>query len=58
LRDESGRRLSFLSTTTIFGTPVDVTLSELALECFFPVDESTRAALHDGWEPGGVRGAT
>ena len=37
--------LSFLSTTTVFGTPVDVTLSELALECFYPVDEATRAAL-------------
>jgi len=37
--------LSFLSTTTVFGTPVDVTLSELALECFFPADERTRAAL-------------
>jgi len=29
-------KLSFLSTTTVFGTPIDVTLSELALECFFP----------------------
>ena len=28
--------LSFFSTTTVFGTPVDVTLSELALECFLP----------------------
>jgi transcriptional regulator with XRE-family HTH domain len=37
--------LSFLSTTTVFGTPVDVTLSELALECFYPADEATRAAL-------------
>ena len=30
--------LSLFSTTTIFGTPVDVTLSELALELFFPAD--------------------
>ena len=37
--------LSFLSTTTIFGTPVDVTLSEIALESFFPADEQTAAAL-------------
>jgi transcriptional regulator with XRE-family HTH domain len=36
--------LSFLSTTTIFGTPVDVTLSEIALESFFPADEQTAAA--------------
>jgi transcriptional regulator with XRE-family HTH domain len=33
--------LSFISTTTVFGTPVDVTLSELALECFYPADPQT-----------------
>jgi transcriptional regulator with XRE-family HTH domain len=33
--------LSFFSTTTVFGTPVDVTLSELALELFFPADAAT-----------------
>jgi transcriptional regulator with XRE-family HTH domain len=38
-------KLSFLSTTTVFGTPIDVTLSELALECFFPADEATAQAL-------------
>jgi hypothetical protein len=27
--------LSFISTTTVFGTPIDVTLSELAVESFF-----------------------
>ncbi|WP_133768159.1 helix-turn-helix transcriptional regulator [Enterovirga rhinocerotis] len=37
--------LSFISTTTVFGTPVDVTLSELAVEAFFPADEATAAAL-------------
>ena len=37
--------LSFLSTTTVFGTPVDVTLAEIALECFFPADEATAARL-------------
>jgi transcriptional regulator with XRE-family HTH domain len=36
---------SFISTTTVFGTPVDVTLSELALETFFPADAATAAAL-------------
>jgi transcriptional regulator with XRE-family HTH domain len=35
--------LSFYSTTTVFGTPVDVTLSELMLETFFPADEATSA---------------
>lgn len=33
--------LSFISTTTVFGTPVEITLSELALETFFPADAKT-----------------
>jgi len=37
--------LSFLSTTTVFGTPVDITLSELALESFFPADSATADTL-------------
>ncbi|MDX3807459.1 helix-turn-helix domain-containing protein [Bosea thiooxidans] len=37
--------LSLISTTTAFGTPVDVTLSELALETFFPADQTTVEAL-------------
>lgn len=37
--------LSFFSTTTVFGTPVDVTLSELAIEAFFPADPETAVAL-------------
>jgi transcriptional regulator with XRE-family HTH domain len=37
--------LSFISTTTIFGTPVDVTLQEFALETFLPADAQTAAAM-------------
>src|SRR5436305_3045440 len=37
--------LSFFSTTTVFGPPVDVTLSELALESFFPADAATAERL-------------
>jgi transcriptional regulator with XRE-family HTH domain len=37
--------LSFYTTTMVFGTPVDVTLSELAIEAFFPADAFTAAAL-------------
>jgi transcriptional regulator with XRE-family HTH domain len=37
--------LSFFSMTTVFGTPVDVMLSELALELFFPADDETVAAV-------------
>lgn len=43
-RTEAGV-LSFISTMTIFGTPVDVTLQELALETFFPADAFTGEAL-------------
>lgn len=42
------RVLRFFSTTTIFGTPVDVTLSELAVESFFPADAATAEALQRG----------
>jgi len=37
--------LHFISTITVFGTPTDITLSELALETFFPADEDTAQAL-------------
>ena len=39
--------LSMLSTTTVFGTPMDVTLAELALEAFVPADEATASHLRD-----------
>ena len=44
LETEAGR-LSFFSTTTVFGTPVEVTLSELALETFVPADPQTAELL-------------
>jgi len=37
--------LSLFSTTTVFGTPVDVTLAELAIESFFPADAATAELL-------------
>jgi hypothetical protein len=40
-----GEILSFISTITVFGTPLDVTLSELAVESFFAADEATARAL-------------
>ena len=46
IRDpESGRPLTFLSTTTVFGSATDVSLPEVTLEAFYPADEETRAAL-------------
>jgi transcriptional regulator with XRE-family HTH domain len=40
-----GRMLNFISTTTVFGTAVDVTVQELTLETFFPLDAATAQAL-------------
>ncbi len=37
--------LSMFSTTTVFGTPRDVMLSELAIESFYPADAPTTAFL-------------
>lgn len=39
--------LAFMSTVTVFGTPVDITLSEIALECFYPANAETAQALRD-----------
>lgn len=38
-------RLSLLGTTMVFGTPVEVTLSELMVEAFYPADAETAALL-------------
>jgi DNA-binding XRE family transcriptional regulator len=42
-----GLDLAFLSTTSVFGTPHDVTVAELAVESFFPADQVTAQALRD-----------
>jgi transcriptional regulator with XRE-family HTH domain len=46
LRAPSGV-LSLISTVTVFGSAVDITLQELALETFFPADEATARALRE-----------
>ncbi|HET8673025.1 MAG TPA: hypothetical protein VFL87_05290, partial [Thermoleophilaceae bacterium] len=43
--------LSFISTATTFSTAVDVTLSELSIESFFPADEHTAEALRAATPP-------
>lgn len=45
--DVHGKVLSMLSTTTVFGSPVDITLAELALEAFVPADSETAQALQE-----------
>jgi transcriptional regulator with XRE-family HTH domain len=48
--------VAFLNTTTIFGTPTDVTLSELALEMLFPADRDTTDAVKAMVEESGAKG--
>ncbi|MFJ4922353.1 helix-turn-helix domain-containing protein [Streptomyces sp. NPDC088725] len=43
--EAGGRELSFISTATTFNTPMDVTVSELAVETFLPADAETAAVL-------------
>ncbi len=42
-----GVELRFFSTFTSFGTPYDVALEELRIECSFPADEATARACRD-----------
>jgi hypothetical protein len=42
---QGDRELAFFSTIATFGTAVDITLAELAIEAFFPADEATGAYL-------------
>ncbi|MEO7720034.1 MAG: hypothetical protein ABIY70_27925 [Capsulimonas sp.] len=43
--------LSLFSTTTVFGSPVDITLSELAIEAFFPADARSGEMLRNPIPP-------
>ena len=42
-----GGVLSFFSMTAVVGAPMDITVGELALESFYPADETTAQALRD-----------
>ena len=46
IRTERGL-LTFFTTTTMFGSPVDITLSELAVECFYPADAATAQIVRE-----------
>jgi hypothetical protein len=43
-----GQRLSMFTTLTTFGTPLDVTLAELAVELFYPADAESARLLRGG----------
>jgi transcriptional regulator with XRE-family HTH domain len=42
------QQLTFFSTVAAFGTPLDITVEELAIELFFPADVSTARSLGGG----------
>ena len=43
--EHDGAVLSMFSTVTVFGTPRDITVEELAIESFYPADEPTAERL-------------
>ena len=47
--------LSFFSTSTVFGTPVDITVSELAIEAFLPADPATAEMMRRVSQPAVAR---
>jgi transcriptional regulator with XRE-family HTH domain len=53
--------VSFLNTLTVFGTPNDVSLSELALEMLFPADDKTieivKEMVRESNAPAGMKAA-
>jgi transcriptional regulator with XRE-family HTH domain len=46
LRHDGGE-LAFFSTIATFGTPLDITIAELAIESFFPADQTTAEVLRE-----------
>ncbi|MFD7312269.1 helix-turn-helix domain-containing protein [Promicromonospora sp. NPDC059942] len=42
-----GRELRLFSTITTFGTPMDITLDEVAIESYYPADEESAAYFTD-----------
>src|SRR5580658_1940881 len=50
--------LTFLSITAVVGTPMDVTVSELAIESFYPADAATAAVLGGAALGGAVLGGS
>jgi hypothetical protein len=45
--------MRYFSTVTTLGTPRDITLQELRIECFFPADRETEARAREGITAGG-----
>jgi hypothetical protein len=45
--ERSGTRLRLFTVIAALGTPQDITLQELRIESFFPMDSETRKAFHE-----------
>ncbi|MET4658836.1 transcriptional regulator with XRE-family HTH domain [Streptomyces sp. PvP037] len=48
-----GREVRLFSTITTFGTPLDITLDEVAIESYYPADTESAAYFED--EPDGIK---
>ena len=44
-RSKDGLELSLFSTVTTVGTPRDITVQELRIECFIPTDDASERAV-------------
>lgn len=49
---KGGRKLRLFTTIATLGTPRDITLQELRIESFFPMDDETRDIFRDWADPG------
>ena len=45
LRERDGTELAFFGTISTFGTAIDITLSELAVEAFYPANAATATRM-------------
>ena len=44
---KAGRRFDYFSAVTTLGTPQDVTVQEIRIECFHPADDATPRPAHE-----------
>jgi len=52
---KDGNTFNYFSTVTTLGTPLDVTLEEIRIECFFPIDANTERLARELAGPAGHR---
>ena len=47
---KNGRHLNLFTTIATLGTPQDITVQELRIESFFPMDDETRSTFRKWYE--------